>query len=361
MTSAIGKNASPKYVFVYDGTSEHHRRLMAFLNNYFCNADLLHVFCGISCNSDKVRSVENAECVGSFVHVSKKITEALAECDRIVLVGLFDPALCLYLCAHNKLLKKTAVALHGGEFYGLRGKPSLSRRLLHVVRKKVISQIDMCGTFTPGDYDMAKRYFVLPTKHCLVELPWHFEVSEEDAEMPKPSNPLTIMVGHNAFEQDHTLETLQMLARYRDENIRIVAPLSYGEERYRTKVVETGKRLFGDKFAPVLSWIEPKEYQRMLKSASVYVMGVDRQAGTFNVNLMLRLGCKVFLRTDTTLGSLFSGHCGCLIHDISEVGALSFGEFVYFSEEERMANHRAMKESLSPETCIASWKAMLAG
>lgn len=348
-----------RYLFFLDGTSEHHLRLMRFLDQRLHPDEILFVFVGISCDPEQIAGVDNAY-VEDFLHPSSRTIDAMSDCRRMVIVGLFDPKLCLYLLRHASLLDKTAIVLHGGEFYGLRGRISPQRRIFHAVRRCIIPKAYACGTFTTADYEMGRRYFDLPERHYLVELPWHFEVSESGASrLPKSSDPYLILVGHNAKKEDHTLEALESLRPYADENIKIIAPVSYGNMEYRQEVLRLGTELFGSKFQPLLERIDPSEYEKMMQSVSVFVMGVDRQAGTFSVNLMLRLGCKVYARTDTTLWTYFTDECGCTMFDINEVGKVPFSEFVHFDENARLTTADAIAKKLTPDSCWASWKALL--
>lgn len=346
-------------VFILDGTGEHHLLLMRFLKKYLGEERCRFFFCGVSCNPSKIAEDENAEVVPSFLKPPTKVSHLLAACRRIVVVGLFDPGLVAYLNMHRGLLGKTAVAFHGGEFYGMRGKMSWKMHVFHCAKRLIVSKMKACYTFTPDDYIFAKDYFLLPKEHGYVELPWHFDIGPERALLEKPHDPAIIMVGHNAHPEGHHQEILESLARYKDENIRILAPLSYGPKENREDVIACGKRIFGDKFDPLLTWIEPEKYQRLLQSVSVFAMGIDRQAGTFNLNLMLRLGCKVYARTDTSLWSYFTGYCACALFDIDSISRTSFDDFVSFSQEDRRLNSESMSRTLTPDSCLKSWEAVL--
>jgi dTDP-N-acetylfucosamine:lipid II N-acetylfucosaminyltransferase len=346
-------------VFVLDGTGEHHLFLMKFLNDNLGKDQCQYLFCGVSCNCDKIADDSNAEVISSFLNPSKEVNHLLETCRRIVVVGLFDPGLVVYLNTHRALLKKTAVVFHGGEFYGMRGNTAWKMRAFHLARRMVVAKMKACYTFTPDDYFFAQDFFTLPEQHGYVELPWHFDVGPDRAKLEKPQSPHIIMVGHNAHPEGHHQEVLESLSRYSDENIRIVSPLSYGPKENRDKIIACGKRLFGEKFDPLLTWVKPVEYRKLLQSVSVFAMGIDRQAGTFNMNLMLRLGCKVYAKTDTSLWSYFTEYCGCSLFDIDSIGRSSFEELISFTQEERCANSRNMSQRLTPNSCLRSWKAVI--
>lgn len=348
-----------KYVFVLDGTGAHHTKLMGFLNQNLNSSDFLFLFCGPCCDPKKIEGTDNAHIIQSFFRAPSNVQKEFSEARKIVVVGFFNVELTFFLLFHKTLRKKTAIALHGGEFYGQRGKTSLKRKAFYALRKMVIKNVEACCTFTTDDYRVAKQFYKLPDRHYLVELPWHFDVLLEQAMEPKPTSPFVVMVGHSALKEDHTLEVLQQLARFRQDEIKIIAPLSYGEDEYRREVLDLGARLFGEKFTPLLEWIEPDVYQKLLQSVSVFVIGTDRQAGTFNINLLLRLGCKVYIRKDTTMWTFFSQECNCELFDISSIQNLDFAEFVDFKEGQRVHNYTNLKERLNEASCLNSWKRVL--
>lgn len=349
-------NPRNQIVFLCDGTGAHHTKLMRFLQENEPTEKFEFLFCGVSCQECKIKDFEHAEIVSDFYNPPRHVKALLRSCLKIVIVGLFDPGVVFYFLTHRSLLKKTVVAFHGGEFYSIRGNLSLKMKVYQLARRSIVARMRACYTFTPDDYEFAKKYYNLPSEHGYVELPWHYEINPNYASIPKPNDPYVILVGHNAHPEDHHIEILKELARFKEENIKIIAPLSYGPRNNQQLIIQTGKKLFGDKFIPLTEWIEPKQYQKMLQSVSVFVLGTDRQAGTFNTNLMLRLGSKVYLNSDTSVWSYFEKYCGCKLFDIKSIAKQSFKEFVDFSVEDRMENSKKMYSKLTPESCLKSWQ-----
>lgn len=348
-----------KYIFILDGTGAHHIKLMNFLNRYLDSCDIDFWFCGPFCDENKLTDVVNARIIETFFGDLHNLKTLLQEASKVVVVGFFNVQLAFLLLLFPLIRKKTTVALHGGEFYGQRGKTSFKRKCFYRLRRIVLRDIEACCTFTADDYNEAQKFYKLPIKHYLVELPWHFDISFDQMKALKPMNPYVIMVGHSALKEDHTLETLSQLAKYCNNQVEIIAPLSYGEEQYRQEVIVLGKKLFGKKFHPILKWIEPKEYQRLLQSVTVFVIGSDRQAGTFNMNLLLRLGCKVYARKDTSMWSFFAGECKCEMYDIFSISGTEFDDFVSFNYEQKAHNYRMLKNRLNETSCLNSWKKVL--
>ena len=109
----------------------------------------------------------------------------------------------------------------------------------------------------------------------------------------------------------------EALARFKDRDIEIICPLSYGEQEYRESVISLGKQLFAEKFVPLEDFLPYEEYQRLLASIDIAVFNHNRQQGMGNIITHLGLGHKVYLRSDQSPWTLFE-NMGVEVHDIAE-------------------------------------------
>lgn len=99
---------------------------------------------------------------------------------------------------------------------------------------------------------------------------------------------------------------IDMIKKFKSENIKFVCPLSYGNFEYRDKVIEYGKNILGDKFCPITEYMPQQEYYSLLNKCSVGIFNNNRQQAMGNINVLLRFGAKVYIRDDTTMWNTFS-------------------------------------------------------
>jgi hypothetical protein len=108
---------------------------------------------------------------------------------------------------------------------------------------------------------------------------------------------------------------LDKLETYKQEDIKIYAPLSYGNPDHAKRVIQEGKKRFGDKFIPLTEMIPFQEYIEFLGLIDIAIFNHKRQQAMGNTITLLGLGKKVYMRTDVTQWQFFQSH-GMVVFDI---------------------------------------------
>jgi hypothetical protein len=202
--------------------------------------------------------------------------------EKVMLHGLFDLRLISSLALFPWLLKRCYWVIWGGDLYQYqKPKPRLINKIKESLRKFVIKRIGHLVTFIPGDVELARKWYEARGEYqeCLMYL--SNVVNQQvliDAEQAKAAHVgLNILVGNSADPSNNHLEALEKLLPYKDQNIRIYAPLSYGDPAHAKSVVEQGKEWFGDKFSPIISFMPFDQYLSFLKSVDIAIFNHNRQ------------------------------------------------------------------------------------
>jgi hypothetical protein len=95
------------------------------------------------------------------------------------------------------------------------------------------------------------------------------------------------------------------LETYKNENIELVVPLSYGNKRYAAEVVAEGTRRFGEKFVPLTDFMPFQHYLALLGKVDIAVFNHHRQQAMGNTISLLGLKKTVFLNPGTTQWDFF--------------------------------------------------------
>ncbi len=112
---------------------------------------------------------------------------------------------------------------------------------------------------------------------------------------------LNILLGHFASELNNLEFGLEILYKFRNENIKIYCTLSYGVDNYREKIIRKGKEMFGDKFIPIIKYMPLKEYHAFLDTMDIVVYPMIRLAGVTTITYLSLIGKKIYMKKEMAL------------------------------------------------------------
>src|SRR5262249_55264963 len=133
-------------------------------------------------------------------------------------------------------------------------------------------------------------------------------------------------------------EILGSLAKFSERNIRIYAPLSYGDSAYAQSVAAKGREVFGEKFIPLTKYLSPSEYTEFLSSIDIAVFNHSRQQAMSNTISLLGFGKKVFIRSDVAQWDRFR-KLGIAIFDQSELDLTPLSDLVRERNQQVVRTH----------------------
>ena len=143
-----------------------------------------------------------------------------------------------------------------------------------------------------------------------------------------------ILLGNSATKTNRHAEAMQMLSKFRDENIEVFAPLSYGDMCHAKEVEAEGDDYLSEKFKPLLSMIDSSQISLVFKFDLRCVFNHNRQQGIGNVSRLLAFGSKVYLSQD---GPMLSENLneGFSVFRTEDIQDLTFEEFYQMRQEDR--------------------------
>ena len=293
------------------------------------------------------------------VNKSSQCYEWAKKADLIVFSGLFGTDK-LFLRFPKGSVDKSYLQLWGGDFYPLRDTKgvSLKNRIGMLYKKRIINKAKGIITLIPDDYKElcsichpGGKHFIAP----VCDNGYNMQLINEYRQSDKSGSTVWVLLGNSATESNQHFEALDLMSRYKDEDIKIVCPLSYGDDQYAAKVNEYGRSIFGDKFVGLTKYLDKNEYYQFLSKFSIAVFNNNRQQGMGNINAALAMGCKVYIRNDTAMWSKFTSE-GFNIYDIGGVSALSFNEFVEMPEDKKSHNYEQYSKTRCIEAKVNTWK-----
>lgn len=152
-----------------------------------------------------------------------------------------------------------------------------------------------------------------------------FPITSEMLSNTTEHNRKSIRIQINNSCDQSTLEILDILSRFKNENIIITTVLSYGNMEYREEIVRKGQEIFHEKFIPLYDFLPPAQYAQHLSENDLLILNQPRQQGFGNTLASLFLGKKIFIKNSTTTYSYLRKN-GFLIYDTETIGETSFRE-----------------------------------
>ena len=231
------------------------------------------------------------------------------------------------------------------------------RILWHILIKKSAGTINLIKS----DLEALNRIYPSNTKHFIAPMPadplkqYDFASIREKA---MKDSVCRIIVGHSAHASLRHIEVFRLLAHLKDENIKIVCPLSYGNSEYRDKVIAEGRSIFEEKFIPIVKFINKDEYINFLASCDVGIFMIYGQQAMGNISLLLRLGKKVYLIKDegNRLWQEFSFRRKFSVYPVSELDGITLEQLVNFPQELAYNNIHIAEEYAAGDQAVTQWR-----
>lgn len=262
---------------------------------------------GIIPSYDNVIKLTNRkEYTFGIVNYFKILSKFTANADKIILHGLFRSPIITYFFLNKELLPKCYWLPWGADLYfsDLK-KNSIKALILNFMRKKIYKDVGYIVTGTYGDYLIAQKNFGATGQliHCFT---YPSNVFRYVRTLPVQHDTINIIVGNSRDPSNNHVEILNMLYKYKENKIKIYVPLSYGPDlNYSKRVINTGKKLFGNKFKAVTNFVPYNDYLSLLSRMDIGIFNHSRQQAFSNIITLLGMGKKVYINKESTLNGVF--------------------------------------------------------
>jgi len=271
------------------------------------------------------------------------------QADQIILHSLINPYLVRFLYLQPWLLKKCYWVMWGADlYYHTMAEKNEIYYIREKWRKKVIGNMAGLITYIKGDYELAKQWYGVKGKYyeCFMypsNLYKEYNVKENEHE------EINILLGNSADPTNNHIEMLKNLEQYKDENIKIWVPLSYGDQEHAKNVIKKGNEIFGEKFQPLTTFMPFNEYLEFLGKIDIAIFAHKRQQAMGNTITLLGLGKKVYLDSTTVQWDFFDKH-KVEVFNINEI------ELKKLSIPSKHKNQEKIEQLFSKESLISGLK-----
>lgn len=144
----------------------------------------------------------------------------------------------------------------------------------------------------------------------------------------KTKEYITILLGNSDTAPNNHLEMLDVLKKFKNEAIKIVIPLNYGNRKYGDIIEQRAIAIFGaDKVLALREFMDRAAYYQILDDVDVAVMNHYRTQAAGNTLALLYRGKKVFIHEVSSTYRLLNSN-NVTVGNSADIANLSFKTFV---------------------------------
>lgn len=157
---------------------------------------------------------------------------------------------------------------------------------------QIIQRMDYVGSFMDEDIQKIREYISFDAKAFWFS---YSDLSQLTVGMQgKQLRGNGILFGNSATYSNNHLEVIQQLSHLDLSDHKIICPLSYGDIQYRDLILNQAQTL-GSSFHPLTDFMSLEEYNQILLTCPVAIMGHYRQQAVTNIMALIWLGTRLYL------------------------------------------------------------------
>ena len=205
----------------------------------------------------------------------------------------------------------------GGDLYRKPAKYSTWKsKVNEYIRKNVIKRIGFLVTGTNADAEYCRTIYRAQGIQ-IKSFNYPSNIFIKASYEPKEDSCINILVGNSADSTNNHAEIFDVLLTYKDSDIKIYCPLSYGENGYAATVMQKGKEMFGSKFYPILDFMGASDYKKFLSKIDIAIFAHDRQQAFGNKVWLLGMGKTVYMKKTSGLWRVLTD-LGIVVNELKD-------------------------------------------
>jgi hypothetical protein len=218
------------------------------------------------------------------------------------------------------------------------------------IRKRFLSRLNYFCHWNKLDYDIiCKAYGCSPAfMNFFYKIGLKADLNSLRNKRDKKSKTV-IWLGNSETETNNHLDAISALTKFKDDNIKIICALTYGDKRYGDFITSQGKKVFTNKWSSLRKFIPSAKFYGMFDKADVAVMYHNRtQAGGSVYGFVIK-GKKVYVKKQSTIYKLMK-KLGVVVFDANTIKDLTFDEFSRpLTDRQIRSNIRKVSDFFSDE------------
>lgn len=273
----------------------------------------------------------------------------------------------LFLFIFQYFIKKTVWVMRGIDLYNWRHlNGGIREKIVNMINYHIRNSVPNVVAIFPTDIEIYKSQFKGNSNIYCIPYPMSKDSFEDMERISKRKQRLNgetwIQICNNSYAFNNHLEILDYISKFKDENLKLFIPLSYGNdfkniiENYPKKVEEEYIKEFSEDKVNILRRLIPiEEYTRLICNMNIAIFGANRQNALGNILRQLYIGNKIFLSNKNPLYDFFK-KIGIDISCIEDIPKMNFKQFT--NETNKLHSQRWLQMNFHPDYNYKAWQKM---
>lgn len=301
-----------------------------FINSNYCTEEHIFFLYGKKSNQ-KIIEAENVINFKKNIKSAIILYKYMIKSEKIIMHSL-SGVLVGFLVFYPILLKKTYWVIWGGDLYNyMKLVPNIKNSIVKKIKFFAVNKMKGICTLVQGDFLIASSEFNLEGDYFPAAYinPIRTDFLDDlGYQKDNKKDSLVIQIGNSADSANKHLEILSLLSAYKEEDIKIFAPLSYGgNSEYIESVESYGKKIFKNKFISMVNFLSPEDYTKFLKDIDIAIFANERQQALGNIFALIYLEKKVYIRDDISTWDYLTQDIGITLSNYNQISSEDFEKF----------------------------------
>lgn len=210
--------------------------------------------------------------------------------------------------------------------------------------KKALRRIDYYSGVFDYEYDLVKKSKYIKAQRCSYSYINFTDTFENKINLNERKD---IIIGNSADPSNNHTDLIPYLKNIDLENSKIILPLSYCEQDYAEKVINSYSNAFPERIIPLKTFLPLDEYNKIIGNCGISIFFHERQQAVGNIIEAFKYGNKIYM-SETNKAFSYLKKLGFIIFSIQkDLNQSSF--FTPLTKEEKLMNNSLVYKYWSKE------------
>ena len=168
--------------------------------------------------------------------------------------------------------------------------------------------------------------------------------------LPNRKEPIQILFGNSSDPTGNHIDAFDYIVKNLKCDYEVYSFLSYGDTKCREWTIEYGRKVLGDKFHPIVDYMDKVSFVKFMNEMDVIMMFHNRQQAEGNIMTSLVLGKPIFMKPANPQYGMLKRMGVEPVYDVREMHTIDLNEAINCAQRKREDTITRIGNEYSMET-----------